>query len=555
MFKQSRITGWIKLCLRKLGGKTITVFNTPIYNAVMRYSRSKPTVFHMPGHKLGKGLPAELLENLAMLDVTEIPGLDNLHYPAGIIKEALDLAARAFGADRSFFLVNGSTCGIHAIIMTICKPGDKLIVSRDCHKSVLGGMMLAGVRPVYIKPEFDRTFGISAAITPQALEWALRENPDAVGVFITRPNYYGICSDIKQIAGIVHSFGKVLAVDEAHGAHLAFNRQLPECAMEGGADICVQSAHKTLPAFTQGAYLHVKSNNIDMDRLVFNLRLLQTTSPSYVIMALLDIAREIMEKKGQYLLDRLLDDLERFRNSAASVPGISILTEKTGFPEDESNHPGSEKKNREADYRPKKNYAANYRHDPTRLVVNVRKLGITGFDAEAFLRQEWNIQAEMSDLFNVVFITCISDSSQDLDRLFSAISDLSGRYAGKVQEPDDDPVGNVNGNKDRKIWANAYNHSGNIKPMFDIMAGDLAIPQQKIELKDVMNYPSVKMKLSDAAGKVSRNMVTPYPPGIPVLCPGEIIMDDAVSFIYDIIKSGGNVTGISDDLEIEVVGT
>ena len=197
----------------------------------MKYSGKSPVSFHMPGHKLGKDVNIPHDNNLYLMDVTEVPGLDNLHQPNGVIKEAQELAAKAFGADHTFFLVNGSTCGIQAAIMSLCKRGDKLIVARDCHMAAINGMMLAGVQPVYIKPEFDNSFKIPSVLQCKDIEKALIENSDVVGVYITRPNYYGVCSDIKKICGLVHSHGKVLIVDEAHGAHFKFSDKLPPSAL------------------------------------------------------------------------------------------------------------------------------------------------------------------------------------------------------------------------------------------------------------------------------------------------------------------------------------
>jgi arginine decarboxylase len=211
----------------------------------------------MPGHKLGSGIPEEFLSQLEKLDLTEIPGLDDLHNPSGVVCEAQELAAGAFGAEKSYFLVNGSTVGLHAAISAVCRPGQRLIAGRDSHSAVINGMLLAGVRPYYFMPEYSDSFGICTGITPREVERALSENTDAEAVLITRPNYYGVCCDIEEIAKIVHSRNKILIVDEAHGPHLVFNKRLPMCALEAGADICIQSAHKTLPAFTQGAYLHM----------------------------------------------------------------------------------------------------------------------------------------------------------------------------------------------------------------------------------------------------------------------------------------------------------
>jgi arginine/lysine/ornithine decarboxylase len=468
--------------------------NTPLFNALKEYFSGHPTPFHMPGHKLGKGFPTEFLKNIAALDVTEIAGTDNLHFPSGPIKEAQDLAAKAFGSKNSFFLVNGSTCGIHTIIMTICKPGDKLIVARDCHKSVIGGLMLAGASPVYVRPEFNYDFGIPTVIKVSEIENALRLYPDAIGVLITRPNYYGICSDIRAIAELVHSYGKVLAVDEAHGAHLRFHGSLPESAMEAGADICVQSAHKTLAAFTQGAYLHVGSSRIDLEKLKFYLSLLQTSSPSYIIMASLDVAREVMQREGKKRLDQLINSIRVFKsNIDKSDQPITCLSCVEGG-----------------------------KTDITRLVINVRGLGMTGFEIDRKLREKYNIQVEMSDFCNIVCITTPADSAQDLDKLYRALEEIAMTRKGEISTRYPERVA-------------------------------IAIPEQKLEPGKAMSSRGVEIPLSDAAGRVSRCVITPYPPGIPLVCPGEIITMETVKYIYNIINCGGVVNGVGDNLEVSVV--
>jgi len=449
----------------------------------------------MPGHKLGRGVPGKFRDSLFTLDLTEIPGTDNLHYPDGPIKDAQELAAEAFGADETFFLVNGSTCGIQAVIAAACKPGDKLIIGRDCHKSVISGMMLAGVRPLYIKPEYDSSFGIPTVLRPSDIEEAIVRNPDASAVMITRPNYYGVCSDIEQIAGIVHSFGKMLVVDEAHGAHLAFNSGLPVCAMKAGADICVQSAHKTLPAVTQGSYLHVKYGRVDMEKLKFCLRIFQTTSPSYIIMSMLDIAREILVKSGERRLNMLLRHIEYFRKAVEGCDKLALL---------------------------KGDNIGSGELDRTRVTVNVRKLGITGFEAEKMLRREYNIQVEMSDLFNIVCITTIADRRKNFERLASALEQLAGRFNDSAR-------------------------------FADIYFKEPGIPEQKLGLRDVMQLKSSRVRLESAVGRICRDIITPYPPGTPVICPGEIIEKDAVEYIYNVLESGGTVGGIRDDFEVSVI--
>ena len=470
-------------------------WNVPLYKAVSQYSRSNPIPFHMPGHKLGRGIPGEFLKNLEMLDVTEINGTDNLHHPEGPIKEAQILAAEAFGAAKTYFLVNGSTCGIMAAILTLCGPGDKIIVGRDCHKSVINGIILAGAHPVYIRPEFDNNFGIATVTAPSEIEKALDRHPDAKGVLITRPNYYGICSDVKEIAGIVHQKGKVLVVDEAHGAHLNFSDKLPAGSIRLGADICIQSAHKTLPAFTQGAYLHVGSSAVDLEKLEFNLRILQTTSPSYIIMVMLDIAREIMAKHGERLIDNLLHEIRAFREQIYRLKNVKMFS---------------------------KDNILNGEYDETRIVLNFKKLGITGFDVDRILRNEYNIQIEMADFYNAVCIATIADRKEDIEKLCCAVSEISAGFAGNLPLPDN-----------------------TIK--------EFEIPPQLLTPKEAVLNKGEAVPLERAAGRICKSVVTPYPPGIPVICPGEMITKNAVERIYIILKAGGTVYGIGEKEEICVV--
>ena len=449
----------------------------------------------MPGHKFGKGIPYRFLNDLHLLDMTEIPGLDNLHFPHGVIKEAQDLAAKAFGADYTSFLVNGSTCGMHAAILGLCKPGDRLIVSRDCHKSVIGAMMLASVTPIYISPEYDSLFGVSSLILPSTVEQAIKNNPDAIGVVITRPNYYGLCSDIGAISDVVHSYNKLIIVDEAHGAHLKFSSRLPCCALDEGADVCIQSAHKTLPALTQGAYIHIKGNRVDVDKVNFVLRLIQTSSPSYIIMAFLDIARAIMENYGSELIENLLNEVNQFEK---------ILYENTGF-KIMSAHP-----------------LLSEHIDKTRLVVNVKNTGKTGFFIEKILRNQFNIQVEMSDLYNIVCIATVADGRKEFETLYLALSEIDKQFQNSTE-------------------------------LTDINIKEVIIPPQAVSPDKVMQRKCEKRKLTESVGKVSKGIITPYPPGVPVVCPGEFITLEAVEYITNVIEAGGIVNGVTDNWEIEVL--
>lgn len=472
------------------------VISTPLYNKLREYIASNPLCFHTPGHKMGKGIPQNYLKDLAMLDITEIHGTDNLQYPSGVIKEAQERAAGAFGAEHTFFLVNGSTVGIISMIAAVCKPGDKLIVSRDCHKSVINAMMLAGVRPVYVSTDYDNIFGIPTALRVKDLREVIKKNADAVGVFITRPNYYGICADIGAIKEIIVKYNMLLIVDEAHGAHLSFNSKLPISAMQAGADICVQSAHKTLPAFTQSAYLHVKSNKIDIERLKFYLNMFQTTSPSYILMAFLDIAREIMEYQGKTLIEELLDNIKELSDNL--MRNNIIFFDETRLCE------GS--------------------FDKTRIVINCSSMGFTGYAAHAVLRDRYNIQVEMADYNNIVCISTVADNKMDLLILAEALKDIKLR----------------NGIKE-KIIPVGLNY---VKLPVDVPA---------VSLNELMSKKIKKISLKQSAGQVSSSIVTPYPPGIPFILPGEIITQEVVENLLNIISAGGVVNGLSDSMEVKVL--
>ena len=474
----------------------INALNAPLYNTLKEYYTKGTVPFHVPGHKMGRGLPEEFLKCLATLDITEIPGMDDLHHPAGVIKQAQELAAEAFGSERTFFLINGSTCGIYAMISSMCKPGDSIIVARDCHRSVINGMLLAGVSPVFIMPEFDSRFGITTAITPDSLEKALLANPGAAGVLLTRPSYYGICCDIEKIAAVVHSHNKILAVDEAHGSHFRFNDALPICAMDAGADMCVQSAHKTLPAFTQGAYLHVKSGRVDMEKLEYYLSVYQTSSPSYVIMASLDIARGIMQMEGSVLLKGLVDSIAENKAAFSRNEAFTFIDNNT---------------------------IREFSTDAARIAINTENTGITGYETEIELRRTYNLQVEMSDLFNIVCITTIADTPEVISYLFESLKKLDSSYPGF-----------------------RHHRSGCLKQSF-------YSHDQQMEYREVIKAESEWVVSDKAAGRISKGIIAPYPPGIPVVCPGEVISPEVIAHVGSIIQAGGNVNGLKDNLKINVI--
>ena len=469
--------------------------NIPILKSLMEYRDEEVVSFHMPGHKKGNAYKKSdfdfLCSDLIAMDTTEVTGIDNLHSPEAAILSAQRLAAEAFGADESFFLVNGTTCGIYAMIMTAADPGDKILIPRNCHRSVYGAVILGRLIPVYIDPEVDEELGIAMGIKPETLEYTLEKHKDAKAVVITNPSYYGTCSDLERIAEIVHRRKAVLLVDEAHGSHFVFNKRLPVNALAAGADMAAQSTHKTLPAMTQGSILHVRYGRINIERLRLFLQLTQTTSPSHIILAALDSARYIMQEKGRGLLEDIIDCSNWARNEINNIPGLYCLSS------DRIGRFGV------ADL------------DPTRITVNFGALGISGADAEGILRKDFKIQVEMSDLYNIVAITTIGNSRDDYARLVRALKEIAA---------------SKDGNK---------------------AAVKTGLVVQKTPELCIMPWEAVycekeHVEAEDSIGRICGEMIIPYPPGIPVLMPGERITGEAYGYLRACVEQGLKINGASD---------
>ena len=467
----------------------------PIVKSLIEYRDEGAVPFHMPGHKRGsiyKKVGLDFLSgDLLAMDTTEVPGIDNLHCPESAILTAQNLAAEAFGADYSFFLVNGTTAGIYSMIMAAANPGDKIIIPRNCHRSVYGAVILGRLIPIYINPETDDELGIAMGIKPETVEYILEKHWDAKAVVITNPTYYGTCSDLKRIAEIVHKKGMMLLVDEAHGSHFGFNKRLPMSALEAGADITAQSTHKTLPAMTQSSMLHVKSSMVDMERLKQFLRLTQTTSPSHILLASLDAARYIMQEKGRELLDDSIDWSNWARDEINSIAGLYCLSS------DRIGRYGV------ADL------------DPTRITVNFRAIGISGTEAEAILRKDFKIQVEMADLYNIVAITTIGDCRADYERFVSALKSIAGAMGSGMAETKAPTV--------------------SLKP-----------PELSIMPWEAIYCEKDQVEASNSIGRICGEMIIPYPPGIPVLMPGEVITREAYEYLKLCVQTGIKINGASD---------
>ncbi|MDI6601367.1 MAG: aminotransferase class I/II-fold pyridoxal phosphate-dependent enzyme [Thermoanaerobacteraceae bacterium] len=458
----------------------------PLFDGLLRYVEKNITPFHMPGHKQGKGIlrADEIKENLFKIDLTELPDTDNLHNAKGIILEAEERAAKAFGAKKSFFLVNGTTGGIYAMMLATLHPGEKLLIERSCHRSSFSGMILAGANPAYIEPAVDWEDGISVGVTPESVERALLENRDAIAVMVTYPNFYGLCMDIKAIADIVHRYGKILLVDEAHGVHFKFHEDFPITALEAGADMVVQSVHKTLPSFTQSSILHVGSDRINIDRLIFALRLVQTTSPSYLLMSSLDLAREEVEEHPD-LMDEVMRLSHLAREKLKDAEDIHVIDE---------------------------DIIGQYSIvdiDPTKLVVNVKGLHMTGHEAEEILRDRYNIQVELSDMYNILSMITIGDREEDIIKLVDAVKQLKK-------------------NKENRVIPITF---------------DYKIPEIIYNPRDASFMHKKKVPIVESVGKIAGDFLIPYPPGIPYVAPGELITTGIAMEIEELVMIGVEVIG------------
>ncbi|MDD4168913.1 MAG: decarboxylase [Desulfotomaculaceae bacterium] len=461
----------------------------PLYQALKNHAKIEAANFHIPGHRQGQGLPEELLlldgQALFKLDLTEIPGLDDLHTPQGVIARAQEMAARACGAAQSFFLVNGSTIGIHALLMAVGERG-KVLLPRNAHRSALGGLILSGADPVYVMPEIISDFGLAAGVLPEQIHLAIETNPGIRAVLTVRPNYYGVADDLAGQAVLVHAQGRPVLVDEAHGAHLRYHRGLPEDAMSCGADAAVQSTHKLGGSLTQSSLLHLGGSRLNAEVVAGALSLLQTTSPSYILMASLDLARRQLALSGADLLERTLTLASKTRERLARIKGLKVLSK--------------------ADL-------VGFDLDLTKIVINVTGLGLTGYQVSDLLFRRYNVYIEMAEANNIVAFLSLGATPEDCDALVKALEDIARR------ERRTHPV---------KFPEVPFNIKKRMKP------------------RDAWFAASQRVSLAEARGRICAETVAVYPPGIPVLCPGEEINPEVYDYLALISKHTLPCQGASD---------
>ena len=465
----------------------------PIISFLTDHADKHTVSFHMPGHK-GSAIYkkfgyTEFLEKMMDCDITEIIGADNLFQTEGILKAAQEEYAKLYGVKRAYMLVNGTSGGVIAAIMASVPKGGKLVMARNSHKAIYNALLLADIQPVYAYPEMIEEYGISGEITAEEITRCLDENPDASAVILPSPNYYGICSDIRKIAEIVHSRGKILIVDQAHGAHLKFFSDcgfsdMPQSAEEQGADIAVNSIHKTLASFTQSAALTFNSDLLDHYTLEDKLQMIQSTSPSYILMGSLDINADIIKNHKEEVFTAWHDALAYFYAEAENISGLAVIRDA--------------------------------KLDFTKINLDMSAYGLSGAELEQMLMEK-GIYAELTTGNILMCMTGIGNTKADMEKLLEALREIAASHPlaeGKKQTP-----------------------PAVLEARFELCA----VPSKK-----------ERVPLSEGAGRICASSIIPYPPGIPFICPGERITDEVITYIAALREAGEKVIGVNAEGEIIV---
>ncbi|MBR2283657.1 MAG: aminotransferase class I/II-fold pyridoxal phosphate-dependent enzyme [Ruminococcus sp.] len=467
----------------------------PIYEALQRLRRMRVVPFDVPGHKRGRG-NAELTEFLGekcmSADVNSMKPLDNLCHPVSVIREAEELAAEAFGAANAFFMVGGTTSAVQSMIMYACRSGDKIIMPRNVHRSAINALILTGAVPVYVDPDVNSTLGIALGMSPEQVEQAIKDNPGAAAIMVNNPTYYGICSDLRRITELAHSHGMLVLVDEAHGTHFYFGDGFPVTAMAAGADCASVSMHKSGGSLTQSSFLLMGKNvNADYMRQVINLT--QTTSASYLLLSSLDISRKRLALHGREIFSETVRMAEYARSEINSIGGYYAYSSELI------------------------NGGSIYDFDRSKLSVYTLPVGLAGIEVYDLLRDEYDIQIEFGDIGNILAYISVGDRERDIERLISALAEIKRRF----------------GRSSGDMLGHEY-----ITPIV-AEAPRTAFYSQKEQLP-----------LSETAGRVCTEFVMCYPPGIPILAPGELITPEIIEYIRYAKEKGCQMTG-TEDINIE----
>jgi arginine decarboxylase len=469
---------------------------TPLFDALRAHAERNPVQFHIPGHKKGAGMDPEYREyigqNILNIDLINIAPLDDLHQPIGVILEAQQLAADAFGADATYFSVQGTSTVIMTMILSACSHGDKIIVPRNVHKSILSAIIFAGARPVFLSPVRDTNLGIDHGVTTRSVRRALERHPDAAAVLIINPTYYGVCTHLKEIVDLVHEYDIPVLVDEAHGALIHFSDELPLSAMQAGADMAATSIHKLGGSMTQSSILNIRNGLVNPHRVQTILSLLMTTSTSYPLLASLDTARRQLAIHGKELAERTLDLAKKARTAINEISGLYCFGEELLGEE------------------------ATYDYDPTKLTIHVRHLGITGYDAENWLREHYNLEVELSDMYNILCLVTPGDDEESIGILLEALQSMSDAYHADSRE------------------------------ILEMVVKIPEIPHLALTPRDAFYGETELVSFKESAGRIIAEFIYVYPPGIPILLPGEVISQENIDYIVDHLEVGLPVKGPED---------
>ncbi|MDE5741211.1 MAG: aminotransferase class I/II-fold pyridoxal phosphate-dependent enzyme [Oscillospiraceae bacterium] len=472
----------------------------PIYEALLKYRDARIVPFDVPGHKHGKGNP-ELTEFLGKtclsVDVNSMKPLDNLCHPTSVIKEAEELAAEAFKAAYCFFMIGGTTSAVQSMILSVCRAGEKIIMPRNVHRSAINSLVLSGAIPVYVNPGVNERLGIPLGMSVCDVEKAILENPEAKAVFVNNPTYYGICSDLKKITELAHRHGMAVLVDEAHGTHFYFGENMPISAMAAGADMAAVSMHKSGGSLTQSSFLLIGANaasfGVTEGRVRSVINLTQTTSGSYLLLSSLDISRRNLALNGKEIIAKVVKTADYAREEIAKIGGYYAFADEL------------------------KNGDDIYDFDRTKLSVHTRDIGLAGIEVYDYLRDCYDIQIEFGDIGNILAYISAGDMWKDIERLVSAMAEVKRRFSK---------------DKTGMLDHEYINPKVILSPQAAFYGNQKSVP------------------VEESSGRISGEFVMCYPPGIPILAPGEMITEEILGYISYSKERGCVMTG-TEDMNIE----
>jgi arginine/lysine/ornithine decarboxylase len=462
----------------------------PLFDALTKYSNSLVTPFDVPGHKMGEGIHKDFIsfvgKKIFQMDVNSMKDLDNLSNPESVIKDAEVLAAELFHADNAYFIVNGSTAGVQNMILAAVQPGDKIIIPRNIHKSAINALVLSGANPVYVYPKISEEIGISYGSSVMDTIKVIDENPDAKAILLLHPTYYGFTNGLEEIIEYAHQKNMIVLVDESHGTHFYFSEDLPSGSMLLGADMATISVHKTGGSLTQSSILLHNNNRISANKVRSVINLTQTSSASYLLMASLDIARYNLATNKD-LIQNVITLSIYAQNELDKIKNIRVI----------KNHIISDNE--------------HYKHDPTKLLIDISALGKTGFEVYDLLKSKYNIQLEFGETLCVLAIVSIGDTKESIQKLIDAFQDLSRQ------------------------------NNGNSK--IDVVPFKNAKTKIRMTPREAFFSLTEYINIKESIGKISADQIMVYPPGIPLLIPGEIISQDVISEYIRLIDYGNKVVG------------